>query len=164
MAAPILYRKRLIPDECILLKDDVVLHWDEKNIITSWKALHPGKDFTYGYSMYCLEQGWKISKFYHPDHTFARWYCDIVDYDIDHDKNTVVSIDLLADVIIDAGGYSKVVDLDELSDAFEQGLLSNALLKKSLLNLNRLLSVIYAGRFTELVAPMESIIAEHKNA
>lgn len=41
MTYPALYRRRLIPDECILLKDDIVLEWNEDRIVTSWKALHP---------------------------------------------------------------------------------------------------------------------------
>lgn len=39
----ILYRKRIIPDECVLLKDDMILSCDEDHIITSWRALHPKK-------------------------------------------------------------------------------------------------------------------------
>lgn len=38
-----LYRKRIIPDECILLKDDLILSCDEEHIITTWKALRPKK-------------------------------------------------------------------------------------------------------------------------
>lgn len=34
MADPTLYRKRLIPDECVLLKDDTVLYRDSQIIVT----------------------------------------------------------------------------------------------------------------------------------
>lgn len=43
MTKPILYRRRIIPEECVLLKDDIILSCDEEHIITSWKALHPKK-------------------------------------------------------------------------------------------------------------------------
>lgn len=46
MTNPILYRRRIIPEECILLKDDVILSCDEERIITSWNALHPKRTCT----------------------------------------------------------------------------------------------------------------------
>lgn len=36
-----LYRRRIIPDECILLKDDIILSCDEEHIVTSWQTLRP---------------------------------------------------------------------------------------------------------------------------
>ena len=41
MDKPILYRKRLIPQECVLLKDDVILECSEDIILTKWCALKP---------------------------------------------------------------------------------------------------------------------------
>ena len=38
MNSPILYRRRLIPDECIPLKDDIILECTSERIVTSWKA------------------------------------------------------------------------------------------------------------------------------
>ena len=49
----------------------------------------------------------------------------------------------------------KVVDIGELADAREAGLLSDAMLKKALLTLNRLLQVIYDGGFEKLQEPLE---------
>lgn len=43
MDYPMLYRKRIIPNECVLLKDDLVLSWDEERIVTKWNALKPKK-------------------------------------------------------------------------------------------------------------------------
>ena len=77
-----IYRKRLIPDECIWLKDDIVLLCNEEFIVTRWKTLKPRKDFSHGFSVYCLKEGIKVSKFYKPDETLRYWYCDVVDYDI----------------------------------------------------------------------------------
>lgn len=36
-----LYRKRLIPNECIELKNDEILFRDETLIITKWRSIHP---------------------------------------------------------------------------------------------------------------------------
>ena len=153
---PILYRKRLIPEECILLKDDVILYRDDRIIVTSWHSLKPRKDLHHGYSCYYLDKGIKVSKFYRPDNTLLYWYCDIVDYDYSPDTDTYVVTDLLADVIVYPDGFVKVVDLDELVTALESGLLSEGLLKKSLLRIDALLKIIYGNSFSALQEPIDS--------
>ncbi|MDE6212138.1 MAG: DUF402 domain-containing protein, partial [Lachnospiraceae bacterium] len=67
MADPILYRRRLIPEECVLLKDDKLLHRDSRIIVTSWNTLKPRKDIHHGCSCYYLEDGFKVSRFYKED-------------------------------------------------------------------------------------------------
>ncbi len=150
MASPTLYRKRLIPEECILLKDDVVLYRDDKTIVTSWNSLKPRKDLHHGCSCYYLEEGIKVSKFYHEDDSLKFWYCDIVDYCYEEASDTYVVTDLLADVVIYPDGFVKVLDLDELAAALESRLLTEDMLKKALFRLNRLLEIIYAGEFEKL--------------
>lgn len=155
MTGPILYRKRLIPEECVLLKDDRLLHRDDKIIVTGWNTLKPRKDIHHGCSCYYLEEGIKVSRFYREDNTLLYWYCDIVDYDYDAPSDTYVITDLLADVIIYPDGFVKVVDIDELVTARESGLLTDDMLKKALLNLNHLLQTIYDGGFDQLQKPLE---------
>lgn len=157
MNSPILYRRRLIPDECIPLKDDIILECTSERIVTSWKALHPKKDLHHGYSCYFLKEGIKVSKFYYEDGRLLYWYCDIVDYDYSPSDNTLIVTDLLADVILYPDGFVKVVDLDELVTALESRSLSLDALKSSLLRLNRLLAVIYAGRFHTYTVPIENL-------
>ena len=159
MADPILYRKRLIPEECVLLKDDTVLYRDNQIIVTGWNSLKPRKDLHHGYSCYYLEEGFKVSRFCTEDGSMLYWYCDIVDYDYTADTDTYIVTDLLADVVIYPGGFVKVVDLDELVTAQESGLLNNDMLKKALLRLNHLLEIIYAGDFDKLQKPIE----QHRN-
>lgn len=142
-----MYRKRLIPDECILLKDDVIVQRDQDEIITKWKTLHPKPDFSHGTSYYCLKEGWKISIFYKSDNSIAYTYCDIIDTTYDANTDTYVFTDLLADVIIDNTGFVRVVDLDELAEACSLGIISNEMLVRSLHQLNALLSIIYSGEF-----------------
>lgn len=149
-----LYRKRLIPEECILLKDDLVLHRDSECIVTSWRTLKPRKDIHHGYSCYYLNKGIKVSKFCKEDGSLLYWYCDIVTYDYSQDSDTYVVTDLLADVIIYPDGFVKVVDVDELAIALDQNLLSTDLLKCALLQLNSLLSTIYEGEFDRLKEPI----------
>ena len=62
-----IYRKRLIPEECILLKDDIIVEQNEDYILTKWKTLNPKTTFSHGCSCYYLKEGFKISKFYRHD-------------------------------------------------------------------------------------------------
>ena len=155
MTTPTLYRRRIIPDECILLKDDVILSCDEERIVTSWHALHPKKDLHHGGSCYFLKEGFKVSKFCRMDGSLLYWYCDIVDFDYHPSDNSLIVTDLLADVIIYPDGFVKVVDLDELVTARNAGLLSDGMLDKALLRLDRLLKLIYAGDFPKFQKPTE---------
>lgn len=158
MSEPILYRKRIIPEECILLKDDRILYQDEQTIVTGWNSLKPKKDLHHGYSCYFLDKGCKVSKFLREDNTLMYWYCDIVEYDYCPETNTYIVTDLLADVIIYPDDFVKVVDLDELADALTRKLISEETLKKALLSLNNLLNIIYSGSFHDLQAPIEQVI------
>ncbi len=152
-----LYRRRLIPDECILLKDDKIVSQNDSIVITRWDTLNPKAQFQYGASCYFLKEGFKVSKFYRSDGSLFCWYCDIMQYDYDAAANTLVATDLLADVIIQPDGTVKVVDLDELADAFEQGLLSASALKTALRQLNHLRSLIYENQFRLLQNELDSL-------
>ena len=152
-----LYRKRLIPEECVLLKDDTILRFDEDIVVTSWQALKKRPDLSHGYSVYYRKEGYKISEFYRHDHSLRYFYCDIIDFAPHPDEeNAFLVTDLLADVICYPDGRVRVMDLDELTDAFDKGLLSDTLLKKSLLSLNALLGEIYERGISRLTAPIEA--------
>jgi len=150
MTNPILYRRRIIPDECVLLKDDIILSCDEDHIVTKWNALRPKKDLHHGASCYFLKEGFKVSKFCREDDSLLYFYCDIVDYNYDSAQNNLIVTDLLADVIIYPDGFVKVVDLDELVTALEARSISLDTLKASLNKLDKLLNIIYSGKFENL--------------
>ncbi|MBQ2257097.1 MAG: DUF402 domain-containing protein [Lachnospiraceae bacterium] len=153
-----IYRKRMIPDECILLKDDVILEVTDDIIITSWKTLKPRRDFHHGYSCYYLKLGYKISKFYREDNTLLYWYCDIVNYDYKEEDNSLIVTDLLADVVIYPDGYIKVLDIDELAIALEKKLCSPEIVTQALRKLDGLLNIIYDDKFETLSAKIENWI------
>lgn len=152
-----LYRKRLIPSECILLKDDIIISQTEDLVITSWKTLNPKIAFSHGCSCYFLKEGFKISKFYRQDGSLLYWYCDIVEYAHHEQAHTLTATDLLADVIVYPDGRTKVVDLDELAQAFESGLLTGEQLTSALRQLNHLLTYIYKDKFDQLQIQLESL-------
>ncbi|MEZ3445521.1 MAG: DUF402 domain-containing protein [Lachnospiraceae bacterium] len=150
-----IYRKRLIPDECILLKDDIILNRTDDFIVTKWNTLKPRRDFHHGYSCYFLKLGFKISKFYREDNSLLYWYCDIVDYTYQDADNAMIVTDLLADVVIYPDGYVKVLDLNELALALEKNLCEPQLITHALQKLDNLLTLIYDDKFDLLSADIE---------
>lgn len=152
-----LYRKRIIPQECKFLKDDKIVRRDDEMIVTTWDTLNPKMEFSHGCSIYYLKQGIKVSKFYRHDNSLLYWYCDIVDYDFDEANETLTVTDLLADVIIFPDGHMKVVDLDEMADALDEGLITPSMLSEALRRLNELLTVIYRDKFEKLQSPLEQL-------
>ena len=156
MDKPLLFRRRIIPKECIHLKDDIIIYMDNDIIVTKWSALKPKKDLHHGFSCYFLKAGYKISKFYTQDNTLLYWYCDIIDYEYSQKDNSYIFTDLLADVIVYPDGFIKVVDLDEFVEALDAGEISTDTLKLSLLRLNKLLTLIYEDKFEKLQNEIES--------
>ena len=155
---PVLYRKRLIPDECVRLDDDEILYHDDKLIVTKWSTLHPKHDLDHGFSAYFLDAGYKVSKFLYKDGSLLYWYCDIIDYVKNDAENEYIFRDLLADVIVYPDGFVKVVDLDEFEQALQKELLTMEDVRRALLSLDSLLTTIYDGKFDVLKAEIESRI------
>lgn len=153
-----MFRKRLIPEECVELKEDKILYQDKEKIVTQWKTLKPREDFSYGYSCYYLKEGYKVSKFLKENGELKCWYCDIIKAEWKEERNGWIFTDLLADVIIKETGEVQVADLDEVAEAFEQEILSKEDLIWMLQCLNRLLSVIGAREFTKIIDEIEHII------
>ncbi len=153
-----LYRRRLIPDELISLDKDSLLFQNDELLITGWKAIRKRSDLDHGYSIYYLKEGWKISRFYEADGSLKFTYCDIVRYEREGDSLTCV--DLLADVTIEPGGQIRILDLDELAQAFDRGLITKSELILSLKCLDSLLEKLYSGGLTELEAPLLPFLRE----
>ena len=156
--SPVLYRKRLIPDECVRLKDDEILSFDDDIIVTKWCTLHPKHDLDHGYSAYFLNAGYKVSKYLYKDDSLLYWYCDIIDYEKDEKENAYIFRDLLADVIVYPDGFVKVVDLDEFEQALQKELLKMEDVRRALLSLDSLLTTIYDGKFDVLTSEIEKRI------
>ena len=97
---PTLYRKRLIPNECIRLDQDKVLLRNEHLLVTRWHTIRPKKELDHGISCFLLDKGWKISRFLNREDQLICWYCDIIDWTHDPNTDTYVFTDLLADVLI----------------------------------------------------------------
>ena len=92
---PVLYRKRLIPSECIRLDSDEILLRSGRLLVTRWKTIRPKKTLSHGASCYLLDKGWKISRFLDHEDRLICWYCDIIDYSHDAGTDTYIFTDLL---------------------------------------------------------------------
>lgn len=152
-----IYRRRIIPAECILLKDDVIVAQDDEVILTRWNTIRPKTSFSHGSSCFFLNEGIKVSKIYRSDNTLLHWYCDIVEYSFDPGEGSMTFTDLLADVIVGTDGYAKVVDLDELAEAMERALITKEQMTCCLRSLNHLLSLIYRDKFDRLQARLDNL-------
>ena len=150
-----LYRKRLVPMECVELKDDVIVYQDADRIVTIWNTLKPKKEFSHGISYYVMNEGIKVSKFYRDDNSLTYIYVDIIDTEYNREEDKFIFTDLIADVIVNENGNYRVVDLDELADAFKTNIISKDFIVASLHRLNNLLLSIYNGNFEEYVRFIE---------
>ena len=157
MALPMLYRRRFIPNELIPLKDDVILKIEQDLILTKWFTLNPRKDIARGLSAFYLDQGIKVSKIYDRNDDLVYWYCDIIQVKQKTEKNTVIIEDLLIDVILNNDGSIRVMDLDELADALDQKLITQAEATHALRTTNNLLTIIAEGKFHVLQEPINKI-------
>lgn len=142
-----LYRRRFIPNEKILLKDDIIVSIDSDRLVTKWDVLTKRHDFSHGSSCYFFNEGWKISRFLNDNDELVYWYCDIIEPEYNKADNSYTFNDLLIDVIIYPDGKVRVVDTDEVAVALEDNIVSKELIVKALYRLNALLEVIYAGKF-----------------
>lgn len=148
-----LYRKRLIPQECIPLKDDLIIKQTDDLIVTKWRTLHPKRAFSQGTSCYYLKKGIKVSRFLKEDGSLYCWYCDIVKFEQTGSDDLTIT-DLLVDVVIFPDDSMRIMDLDELAEALDTNLISAETISYVLTHLNDLLKVIYNGRFHELQAEL----------
>ena len=157
MDKPSIYRKRIIPEEIILLDKDEILYSDEGHIVTRWNTIKPKMILHHGCSCYFLKEGFKVSKFYREDGSLIYWYCDIISYSYDAVSNSYVFTDLLADVLVYPDGRVEVVDVGEIADALTDGTLTVEEMIPALRSLDALLTIIYSGKFSDIQEKINDI-------
>lgn len=157
---PRILRIRYIPQETIDISSDKIHFRDDRYLITSWKPVRPRPDIESGISCIFLEEGWKISAIINYEGLIEYWYCDIIDIRYDSDSDTLYLHDLLVDIIIRNDGRAEVVDLDELAEAFGQGLITKEQLFGALKKTDSLLRMIYG---MDIPAHVTQIIRENTN-
>ena len=142
---PTIHRVRYIPAETVDISSDQLLYRDGEHLVTAWKPIRPRKDISGGVSCLFVSKGIKVSRFLDARGELLYWYIDLVEVRWDQGTDTYELHDLLADVRILPDGQVEIVDLDELADALEQGLITAEQGIRALRTLHALLADIHAG-------------------
>ncbi|HCC07716.1 MAG TPA: DUF402 domain-containing protein [Clostridiales bacterium] len=143
-----LLRKRYIPNEVIDISSDEILYVDDELLVSKWVPIHKrDDDIKEGIAYLYIKRGFKIAKRYNGQGELKHYYCDIMQVEVDEEKKVYTEIDLLVDVVVYPDGRVMVLDLDELVDAREQGLITETQLLYALSRANELLNIIYQGKF-----------------
>lgn len=150
MEKPLLYRKRYIPLEIKSLNDDEILLVTDDVIVTKWNTFKPKKEFSKGVSYTFLNEGYKISKFMKDNGETVYYYCDIINSEYQKEKNTWIFTDLLVDVKIYPSGFVEVVDVGEVAEALDSGLINEETVKELLFKLDKLLEIVYSGKWKDM--------------
>ena len=142
-----MYRKRFIPNEIVDISNDEVLERNSNIIVTRWKPIKPRKDIARGISYVFLRRGYKISKIFDNNGKFIYWYCDVLEYTYDKEKDEYVFIDLLADVKVYPDGKTEVMDFSELTEAFRNKVITGAQLLSAIKSINMLMEMVQNESF-----------------
>lgn len=156
-----LFRKRLLPDEMVELKDDTILFHSPNLLITKWDVLKPREDIARGFSAYHIDKGIKVSKIYDKNNQLVYWYCDIIKTTYDKENNSYIFCDLLIDVLVFPDNHVEILDIDEFADILEHDSLCKELSLYALRSADALLKDIYANKFstyTQCINDMEKEI------
>jgi len=147
MKKPTVFRKRYIPSEIVDISGDELVFRSEDLLVTRWKPIKNRSDISGGMSYTFLKEGYKVSKFLGPEGEFKYWYCDIINVDYDEETDKYVLTDLLLDVKIMPDGSVLVLDVDEVAEAMEKGIISKEEACTSLRILAKILEMAYSGNF-----------------
>lgn len=147
MKKPTVFRKRYIPSEIVDISGDELAFRSEDLLVTRWKPIKNRSDISGGMSYTFLKEGYKVSKFLGPEGEFKYWYCDIINVDYDEETDKYVLTDLLLDVKIMPDGSVLVLDVDEVAEAMEKGIISKEEACTSLRILAKILDMAYSGNF-----------------
>ena len=152
-------RKRFIPAEEVDISGDEVLYQDNELILTRWLPIKARNDLGWGFSYIYIPEHYKISAFFDRKGNFKYWYCDIIKTEYDAEQNKFVFIDLLIDVVIEPGGSLRVLDEDELQEAFLRGLIDGGDVRLAIETKDKILQMCsdprLAPRFPKAPAPNE---------
>ncbi|MBO5142563.1 MAG: DUF402 domain-containing protein [Clostridia bacterium] len=142
-----MFRKRYIPEEIVDISSDEVLEKNENLIVTRWKPIKPRADIGGGISYTFYKKGYKISKIFDNEGKFIYWYCDIIEYTYDKEKDEYIFIDLLVDLKIYPDGKMEVLDFPELSEAFKSNMITGEQLIHAIKSINVLIEMVQNNYF-----------------
>lgn len=129
-------RRRYIPDEVVDISNDLIVFSDQDLIVTKWEPIKKRDDIGRGVSFTFLKEGYKISKIYDKNDNLRFYYCDIINTEEIEDGYQFN--DLLVDLKIYPDKTIEVLDLDELDEALDAGLITQTIKEEALEKLERL--------------------------
>lgn len=132
-------RRRYIPDEVVDISNDLIVFLDENLIVTKWEPIKKRDDIGRGVSFTFLKEGYKISKIFDKDDNFRFYYCDIINTEVI--EGGYQFNDLLVDLKIYPDDTIEVLDIEELDEALEKGLITEAIKQEALEKLEKLKNV-----------------------
>jgi protein associated with RNAse G/E len=147
MKKPTVLRKRYIPFETVDISGDELISRSEDLLVTRWKPIKKRADISGGMSYTFLKEGYKVSKFLGPYGEFKYWYCDIIDVNYDEKEDKYTLTDLLLDVKILPDGSVIVLDIEEVAEAMEKGIITTEEACTALRKLAKVLELAYADKF-----------------
>lgn len=142
-----MFRKRFIPEEIIDISSDEVLEKNENIIVTRWKPIKPRADIGGGISYTFLRRGYKISKIFDNAGHFIYWYCDVIEYTYNDEKDEYIFTDLLADVKIYPDGKTEVLDFSELADVYRNKIITKVQMLEAIKSINMLIEMVQNDLF-----------------
>jgi len=129
-------RRRYIPDEVVDISNDLIVFLDENLMVTKWEPIKKRDDIGRGVSFTFLKEGYKISKIFDKDDNFKFYYCDIINTEVI--EGGYQFNDLLVDLKIYPDDTIEVLDVEELDEALEQGLITQEIKNEALEKLEKL--------------------------
>lgn len=150
-----IYRKRFLPDECVKLKDDIIIENNEKYLITKWIPIKPRLDIKRGVSIVVFDKNIKISKIIDNNDEIVYYYIDIIVCDLQFNK--IVTVDYLLDIIYYEDMTIKILDLEELYKAKEKNIISKNIFDDAIKYLNNALNLIYSKEILEYIDKIKNI-------
>lgn len=149
------YRKRYVPNEIVDISNDNIKKSTKYSLITSWVPIKPREDFDRGISYYDISNGWKISKVYLGE-KFIYYYCDIINTS-KVCKDEYIFTDLLVDIVIYPDARIKILDMDELIEAYENNIIDKKTLHEAIFKLENLIKNITNKGIEKIVKEIEQL-------
>lgn len=141
------YKMKLTSNKLEDISDDKVLFQNDEIMVTDFSPKSSSMGTSRVLSFCLFKNNWQISANFDQEGHFRYWYCDIVDYSVNRENNSLTITDLAADVAVFPDNYVSVMDLDELGELIDTESISKEMSVKALKSAQALLKLVYDGQF-----------------
>lgn len=152
-----LLKHKLVPQGTVDITNDKILFFDGNFLVTQWKPENSNMNISSAISLVSIKDGYQISKKFDSNNKFVYWYCDIVKTKWTKETSCLEITDLIIDLVVFPNYQVNCIDLDELTDAKEKGLISSMDFNWAKESSLKLLQKVIEGEFPSK-ANLKSII------